>query len=103
MSPPVVFSSSEACTMPGVDQLEVEQASCVSSSAREAEILGSTLRKDRAKLPAKLINKVRQAPNFVGVCESSLSINGLSSRLNRIPRVNCESNSPSVRSRRLKT
>src|ERR1700731_3136563 len=69
MSPPVIFSSSEASTTPGVDQLKMEQASCESSSERTAEILGPGLGRQSAKPAARLTNKVRQPPNFAGVSQ----------------------------------
>src|ERR1700731_4181016 len=98
MSPPVIFSSSEASTITGVDQLEVEQASCGSASARTPEILGPGLGSQSAKPEARLTNKVRQA-NLAGVPQESMNlrITSLSGSLSRSAPENDESSSPSVR------
>src|ERR1700722_4406448 len=98
MSPPVIFSSSEASTIAGVDQFEVEQLSCEASSARTPEILGLGLVRQSAKPAARLTNKVRQA-NFAGVPQESMNlrITSLSGSLSRSAPENHESSSPSVR------
>src|ERR1700722_11523174 len=98
MSPPVVFCSSEASTVPGADQVEVEQASCDSSAARKPGRLGSTRRRERTKPPAKLTNNVSQLPNFAGLFQvSSLRISSTPDPLSWLAAATTETSSPSIR------